>query len=229
MILTARLVNCEFLFDGVRRLWLEVPTTFHYRAGQYIYLTLANGDERPYSIANAPHDNLLEFHIHYHSTDNAFTHELFKELLDTKAIQFRGPAGQCIYPSPAPEQWILLAGGTGLAPCKAFIEEAIQHEHTKPVHLYWGARSAEHLYLDTLLKKWEREHSWFKYTPILFTNPELAGAYRHGMVHEAVLQDHPALNSLQVFASGPAPMVFAAQKALLAASLPPGHFSSDYT
>ena len=213
----------------MRRLWLEVPHTFNYSAGQYIYLILANGEERPYSIASAPHENLLEFHIHYHPADNAFTHELFTELLNTKTIQFRGPEGKCVYPAQPPEQGILLAGGTGLAPCKALVEAAIQHQHSKPVHLYWGVRTPEHLYLNSLLKKWEREHAWFKYTPVLFTSPELAGEYRYGMVHDTMLQDYAEHSTLQVFASGPAVMVFAAQKALLENGLSATQFCSDYT
>lgn len=143
-------------------------------------------------------------------------------------MRFRGPEGACTYPATEPEQWILLAGGTGLAPCKALIEAAIQNHHTKPVHLYWGVRSAEHLYLDSLLKKYQRENPWLEYTPVLFTNPEFAAGYRHGMVHEAAIQDH-LLANIQVFASGPAVMVHAAQKALLEKGLPTKHFHSDYT
>lgn len=226
---TARLVNCDFLHDNVRRLWLEVPSHFSYQSGQYIFLQLRNGEERPYSIACAPHENLLEFHIHYHATENAFTRVLFAELLEHKTIALRGPEGYCVYPTVAPDPWILLAGGTGLAPCKALVETAIQHQHDKPVHLYWGVRSPDHLYLNTLLHKWERDYPWFRYTPVLFTTETFAQDYRYGMVHEAALQDYPSLSNAMVFASGPAVMVYAAQEALLSHGLSESQFFSDYT
>ena len=209
----------------------ELPkdTTFSYQAGQFVYLVLANGDERPYSIASAPNNNLLEFHIHYHSGDNAFTHALFNELLANKSIRLHGPKGNCIYHLPAAKHWALLAGGTGLAPCKAIIEAAIQHQHTKPIHLYWGARTTEHLYFHQELLAWQQQHPWFTYTPVLFEQQHAGPDYQYGMVHEIVCRDYPHLAEVDVYASGPAIMVFAAQEYLRRHGLPDGQFSSDYT
>lgn len=230
-IVTAELVDCEFLPHGVRRVWLRLPsnTSFSYQAGQYLFLVLNNGEERPYSIANAPKDNILEFHIHHPPVETNFTHFLFKELLETKKIQLHGSYGHCVYHTPEQERWILLAGGTGLAPCKAIIEAAIAHGSEKPIELYWGVRTPEHLYEIELLEKWRKQYAWFHWTPVIF-NPETAnGDHRMGMVHEALIEDYPDLSSLFVYASGPAPMVLSSHTALLAEGLPGTQFWSDYT
>jgi NAD(P)H-flavin reductase len=229
--LTATLQDCEFLFDGIRRIWLTLPenSNFTYKAGQYVYLMLANGEERPYSIANAPQKNILEFHIHHHPHADDFTHELFNELLATKTVRLRGAEGHCFYHVPAHEKWILLAGGTGLAPCKAIIEAAIEHQHTKPIHLYWGTRTADHLYLHEQLSQWQQQYAWFKYTPVLFSPAEIHSHFTHGMVHEALLKDYNNLNELFVYAAGPAAMVFSSQEHLLRHGLLAKQFCSDYS
>lgn len=230
-LLTANLVDCEFLPNNIHRLWLKLPdnTHFSYRAGQYLYLVLADGEERPYSIASAPDKHILEFHIHHQPGDHTFTHLLFDELLRTKTIRLHGPFGHCVYHPPKQERWILLAGGTGLAPCKAMIEAAINDSNRKPIDLYWGVRSLHHLYADDLLNQWQTEHSWFRYIPVLFTADKTILDYRFGMVHEALLEDYPSLQSLLVYASGPVPMVLSAQKYLFEQGLPTEQFCSDYT
>ena len=229
--ITATLIDCEFLFDGVRRVWLALPenSTLTYQAGQYIYLTLADGEERPYSVANAPANNILELHIHYHSGGADFTHELFNELLNTRKIRLHGPAGHCYYHVPTQPRWVLLAGGTGLAPCKAIIEAAIAAQHPQFIHLYWGVRSPQHLYLHTQLTQWTQHHNWFTYTPVIFSTPEKHSAYRYGKVQEEMLKDYPQVQDLFVYTAGPAPMIFACQEYLLSHSLPADQFCSDYT
>jgi CDP-4-dehydro-6-deoxyglucose reductase len=193
-------------------------------------LVLENGEERPYSIANAPQDHLLEFHIHCSSAESNFTHDLFQELLETKTIRLHGSFGHCVYHIPKQERWILLAGGTGLAPCKAIIEAAIADpHHTKNIELYWGVRTPEHLYEKKLLEQWQNTYSWFHWTPVIF-NPELGdGDYRMGMVHDALIEDYPDLSDIFVYASGPAAMVLSAHQALLEYGLSPEQFCSDYT
>lgn len=229
--ITATLIDCEFLFDGIRRVWLELPTNtgFSYQAGQYIFLTLADGEERPYSIANAPTNNIIELHIHHHTANVDFTHELFNELLSTRRIRLHGPVGNCYYHVPTQKHWILLAGGTGLAPCKAIIEAAIANQHTKSMHLYWGVRSPQHLYLHAELTQWAQQHSWFNYTPVIFASSEPLAHYRYGVVQEAVLQDYTHPKDLFIYTAGPAAMIFACQEYLLRHGLPASQFCSDYT
>ncbi|HXG41145.1 MAG TPA: FAD-binding oxidoreductase, partial [Dehalococcoidia bacterium] len=54
-LLTARIVGRRDLTDDLMLLWLEVPSSFTFRPGQYITIG-RDGIERPYSIASAPHE-----------------------------------------------------------------------------------------------------------------------------------------------------------------------------
>ncbi|MCS7275926.1 MAG: FAD-binding oxidoreductase [Dehalococcoidia bacterium] len=54
-VLTARIVGRRDLTGDLMLLWLEVPSSFNFRPGQYITIG-RDGIERPYSIVSAPHE-----------------------------------------------------------------------------------------------------------------------------------------------------------------------------
>ncbi len=43
-----------------------------------------------------------------------------------------------------------MAGGTGIAPVKAILEELINREDPRDVYIYWGMPSSEGFYLESL-------------------------------------------------------------------------------
>jgi len=91
----------------------------------------------------------------------------------------------------------------------------------RPIHLYWGARTAAELYLDELPVRWARENDHISYGRALSeaAPDEPLDAYR-GLVHEAVLADHPDLSGFDVYMSGPPGMIEAAKKAFVGHALP---------
>ena len=103
---------------------------------------------------------------------------------------------------------ILIAGGTGFAPIKSILEYAFAQGIQRPLHLYWGVRAKRDLYLPDLPQAWAKQHSNFKFTPVLSEpKPEDHWSGRQGWVHEAVAEDHPDLSRHEVYASGPPPMI----------------------
>jgi ferredoxin--NADP+ reductase len=60
----ARVVRREDLTADLFRLWLVPEIEFEFKPGQYITIG-ANGIERPYSIASAPYEPLIELFIEY--------------------------------------------------------------------------------------------------------------------------------------------------------------------
>jgi CDP-4-dehydro-6-deoxyglucose reductase len=132
---------------------------------------------------------------------------------------------------------ILLASGTGFAPIKAIAEhifaEGINREDSgkvsRPVVLYWGARTRSDLYLDSLPERWATEQPNFRYVPVLSeARPDDAWTGRTGFVHRAVMEDFPDLSRHQVYACGVPIMVNSARRDFTAlCGLPEDQFFAD--
>jgi NAD(P)H-flavin reductase len=79
-------------------------------------------------------------------------------------------------------------------------------------------RTRTSLYLVELIERWQREHVNFRFTPVL-SEPDDAWTGRRGLVHEAMLADHPDLAGYEVYACGSVKMVEAAVPDFLAHGL----------
>ncbi len=186
---------------------LRCAAPLSYRAGQYIDLLLEDGQRRSYSMATYARDgsDLLELHVR-HLPGGLFTDRLFNGMQPGQQFQLEGPAGS-FFMREGSESVILLASGTGFAPVKALVEEAIATGSTRAMRLYWGGRRAADLYLDALCRDWAASLPWFDYVPVLSEADGASGwSGRTGFVHQAVMQDVPAMQSYQVYACG-APVV----------------------
>jgi len=117
---------------------------------------------------------------------------------------------------------ICVAGGTGFAPVKAMVEQAIERGETREIDIYWGVRSARDLYMGELARSWADAHANIRFTPVLSHPDEDAGTVEDavsGWVHEAVLAAHPSLAGKEVYASGPPLMIDAIRETFLKAGL----------
>jgi NAD(P)H-flavin reductase len=86
--------------------------------------------------------------------------------------------------------------------------------------LYWGVRHAEDLYERARLEDWVRVHANFRFVPVLSEpRPEDGWRGRSGLVHEAILADHPDLSGFDVYTCGSVKMVESARPAFLAQGL----------
>ncbi|MCI1003401.1 anthranilate 1,2-dioxygenase ferredoxin subunit AndAb [Herbaspirillum sp. C7C8] len=186
---------------------LRCAAPLSYRAGQYIDLLLEDGQRRSYSMATHARDgsDLLELHVR-HLPGGLFTDRLFNGMQPGQPFSLEGPAGS-FFMRQGREPVILLASGTGFAPVKALVEEAIATGSTRAMRLYWGGRRAADLYLDALCRDWAASLPWFDYVPVL-SEPDATSGWigRTGFVHQAVMQDVPAMQACQVYACG-APVV----------------------
>jgi CDP-4-dehydro-6-deoxyglucose reductase len=123
---------------------------------------------------------------------------------------------------------MLIAGGTGFAPIKSIVQDAIARDIDRPMHLYWGARARRDLYLHDLALEWSRTRPNFRYTPVLSEPPPPEHwSGRSGLVHEAVLADYADLSGVDVYASGPPPMIEAIRASLPKRGLAPDRLYYD--
>jgi CDP-4-dehydro-6-deoxyglucose reductase len=212
----ARVVEKTRLNENVIRLRLRLPEAqrLQFLAGQYVEMLLAGGKRRAFSIASCPSlENEIELHIR-HVEGGDFTSYVFDDLQERDILRFEGPLGNFFVRNDALDRpLIMVGGGTGFAPLKSMIENLLEHGDRRPVHLYWGARTAEELYLDELPIRWMQAHDHIHYRRALSesTAPRSDFAFA-GLVHEAVLSDHPDLSAFDVYMSGPPAMIEVARK-----------------
>ncbi len=211
------------LCADVMELQLLPPRNEHlrYLPGQYLDILLPEGKRRAFSIANAPHHGpTLNLHVR-RVLGGGFTQFVFDELKLGQLLRIEAPLGTFVPREGGDRPIILMAGGTGLAPIKAIVEHLLDEATHRALHVYWGARHVDDLYLDTLCRQWQREHSNLRYTPVLSeANPLERNQFRAGHVHEAVLKDFPDLKRFDVYMSGPPPMIEAGRRDFVAAGLP---------
>ncbi len=222
-LVKVRITALERLGADVARLFLQLPANsgFSYRAGQYLDI-LHEGAGRSFSIACAPRsDGLLELHIR-RIPGNPFTDFVFETLTVGAELTIAGPFGRFALQPPGPRHRLFLAGGTGFAPIKSFIETHLRQCPAATASLYWGARSSRDLYLHAQACQWQREQG-LRYVPVL-SEEEAGWRGRSGLVHEALLADWPELSGCEVYASGPPAMIEAARQACLAQGLAAEHF-----
>ena len=209
-IMPARVVQMEKLADDVMRLSLKLAEgqRLQYLAGQYIDILLSGNQRRSFSLSTSPlSDELLQLHIR-HVPGGHFTDHVFEKMKEKDLLRFQGPFGMYFLREDSDRPAILVAGGTGFAPIKGMLEYAFAQGIKRPLHLYWGVRAKRDLYLPDLPQTWAKEHSHFKFTPVLSEpKPEDHWNGRQGWVHEAVAADYPDLSGYEVYASGPPPMI----------------------
>ncbi len=214
--LAVRVASLRRLAPDVMQVELELPASarFDYRAGQYIDILLPDGERRSFSIANRPGEGRrLELHIR-HVEGGRFTGHVFESMAEGDVLRIDGPHGRFCLDEASDRPLLFVAGGTGFAPVKALIEEALHTMPQRSVTLYWGSRDGAGQYLAEQVRAWPG----VRYVAVLSEARE-EGA-RHGLVHDAVVADLDDLAGHDVYVAGPPVMVEAAREAFGARGLP---------
>ena len=210
------------------KLLLPKTERLQFFAGQYIDFLLKNGKHRSFSLANAPHDDeFIELHIR-HIPGGKFTGEVFDEMKEKDMMRIKGPLGNFYIREESQRPIILMAGGTGFAPMKGMIEHALKVDMQRPIHLYWGARTKEDLYMNELAYSWTKQNPLIRYTPVLSDALEEDNwAGRTGLVHKAIMEDYPDLSRYEIYGSGAPGMVYAGRDEFVKNNLNLDYYYSD--
>jgi CDP-4-dehydro-6-deoxyglucose reductase len=225
-----RVTARELLAPDVMRLLLKLPQgqALRFRPGQYLDFILQGGKRRSFSMAAPPAaDGQIELHIR-RVPGGHFTGHVFDAMQDKALLRLEAPLGTFFLREENDAPVLLVGGGTGFAPLKAMLEDALPRLPQRRFHLFWGARARRDLYLDALPRAWADQYPNFRYTPVL--SEAMSGDVwtgEAGWVHEAVLRLYPNLAGNEVYMSGPPPMVAAARDAFVACGLDPERLYFD--
>jgi NAD(P)H-flavin reductase/hemoglobin-like flavoprotein len=218
---TAEVVQVDRLPGDIAVVTVAPDRVLPYEAGQHLTLQTPRWPHvwRPYSIACRPReDGLISLHVK--AIPGGWVSRALVHHTEAGDELILGPAMGTMTLEPAGRRDLLcVAGGTGLAPIKAIVEQAVRDSAARPrqIHLFYGARKREQLY--------DLKDLW-----------RLADAY-HGLQLAPVTSDDPAFDGMQgnvgrvaarymphrdceAYVAGPADMVRESIRVLTRAGIP---------
>ncbi|AXK85377.1 2Fe-2S iron-sulfur cluster binding domain-containing protein [Nocardia farcinica] len=208
------------------------PATFEYKPGQYADLTIPGTDEhRSFSMASTQTTpDRLEFLIKKYP-GGKFAELLENDLSIGDEIELTGPYGSFTLKEGHILPIVCIGGGAGMAPILSLLRHMSETGNTRPVHFYYGARTAGDLfYLEEILERGERLAD-FHFVACLSESAEhdLTGAFsvEPGNVTDVVGRLEPDIAKSEVYLCGPPPMVDAALALLDAEGTPPDQIFYD--
>ena len=206
-------------------LTLRPETPLAYAPGQSISLET---DLRPrlwryYSPANAPReDGRIELHVRAQDGGPVST-ALVRQAGVGDLLRLGPPLGHLAL-EDSDRDLLLVAGGTGLAPLKALVDQVARQGPQRRVDLFVGARTEERLYDRAALERLAREHPWLTVTSAV--SQDKHSAVEQGDVADVVLR-HGPWRSRDVYVAGSAPMVEDTVGRLVGSGVPPERVRSE--
>ncbi|TCJ11907.1 2Fe-2S iron-sulfur cluster binding domain-containing protein [Parasulfuritortus cantonensis] len=206
------------------RVRLDEPLP-HYLAGQYADISVPGVVDQPrsYSFACAPENEAaghVSFHIR-HVPNGRMTGWLHGGNRDGQKVTVSGPYGSFwLRESPAP--MLCIAGGSGMAPIKALLEQVSSQGFRRKVTYIFGARTRDDLYcLDEMGAIENRGNGQFHFLPVLSREPESSGwDGLRGRCTEILSLDRFAdIRDSHAYLCGPPAMIDSAVQCLTGAGL----------
>lgn len=225
---TTTVAALEWPAANVARLTLELPpdSGFDFRAGQYVRIRTPGGEWRSYSMATTARDlPSMDFLVRI-IPGGAMSEYLRGRCRPGHELEIEGPMGAFIvHPSRAPH--IFVAGGSGLAPILAMIDE-IRHRGGRrpPIILSFGcAGERDFFYRDELeLRQW-----WMPELRLVLSADDASRT--PGLIRGTAVSaldgeriDHP---DTVAYLCGPPRMIEAARRCLAERGVKPDHIYAE--
>ncbi|MFC4083306.1 globin domain-containing protein [Amycolatopsis samaneae] len=187
-----------------------------YRAGGYVSVETPHRPRlwRYLSPTTAPrNDGVLTFHVR--AVPGGWVSGAIVRHTRPGEVWRIGPAmgSLSVLPSVRPRPLLMIGGGTGITPLLSILDDLSRWTHNPRVHLFFGGRRPEDLYVLDDLRKLAATAKWLTITPVT-EEGAVAGGDR-GSLATAVTQ-RGAWNTHDVLVSGSPPMIRATIARLLA-------------
>lgn len=225
----AEITSHELRAPGVAVLKLAPTEPVPYTAGQYLWVQVTKWPRvwRQFSAATAPRPGgLIELHVRAVPgglVSNTLVHHSTSG--DTVIL---GAAEGGMALGDSDRDLLCVAGGTGLAPIKAIIEQAISGAaggRARKITLFYGARQHFDLYDLQDLYLLEAAYPALHVVPVLSDEPGFSGLT--GLLPDVVhSQGSSMFRNCEAYICGPPAMV-SRTAAILAASVPPDQLHHD--
>ncbi len=220
------------LTHDILEISIEMDGPMEYTAGEYADLRVPGVLEefRSYSFAARPDPqraNLAVFHIRK-VPGGSFTEWLHQADRLGARVELRGPFGDFrLRSGTAP--MVCVAGGSGMAPIKALLEQAVADGAQRDCTYLFGARTQKDLYCqDDMAQIASQWKGTFRFIPVLSNEPEDSDwTGPRGLVTEFLSREIADLATCHAYMCGPPPMLDAAIEVLKQAGISAEHIHFD--
>jgi ferredoxin-NADP reductase len=144
---------------------------FTFKPGQWIDITLlsptqtdAKGNVRGFSIASAPHEDILM--VATRLRDTAFKRELATMPLNTE-IKIEGPGGNLVLHNNAARTAVFLAGGIGVTPIRSILSHAAKQRLPHRILFFFSNRQPEDAPFLADLQALQKENPNYTFIPTM--------------------------------------------------------------
>lgn len=218
---TAEVVDHQRLSWDLAVVRVQPSESVPYRAGQYVSVETPQRPRlwRYLSPANAPRsDGMMEFHVR--AVPGGWVSRAIvghAQVDDTWRIG--PPMGRISVDRERDKAVVMIAGGTGVAPMRAMIEELAKYGTNPDVRLFFGGRTPDDLYdLDHLLNT-AATNPWLTVVPVLENDPGAVAGAEHGTLADVVTR-LGAWDDHEVLVCGSPAMIRATVSRMLVAGTP---------
>ncbi|MFF4486673.1 globin domain-containing protein [Streptomyces sp. NPDC001544] len=203
---------------GIAEITVRPDAPYPYTAGQYASVETPWQPKawRYYSPAHAPRpDNTVTFHVRA-VAQGQVSQSLVYRAGPGDVVRLGPTQGDMTLDPRSDRDLVCVAGGTGMAPIKALVEDAARTGTGRYVDVFVGARTAEELYgLDDMLRMSQRHH-WLSVRAAV-SHERIAGL--EGTLPR-VLNEFGPWYRHEAFLSGPVDMVTQASATLARQGIP---------
>lgn len=226
LLYDARIIAQERVSENVVILRVRPDYPYKYQAGQFTNIMRSDGVCRSYSIASITGAHELEFHIR--RVDNGILSTwLYDRDLTDEVIKLSEAIGECTLTQEMANKNLLLVGiGTGLAPLYGVIQDALNDNSQREIHLFHGSLTFEGLYLVEQLKQLESQHHSFNYYPTYLKGDKREGFFQEDLVNSIKNFQFDGQNTIVMICGDPM-MVKKIKQTIFLAGTPSRNILSD--
>ncbi len=211
--------------DAVYQVKLAPETPFEFQAGQYLCVVMGEKDKRPFSIASAPGSEIIELHIGA-AVSESYPMQVVERLKTETHIEIEAPGGDAFLRADSHRPRLLIAGGTGFSYIKSIVEQQIALGQQVETSLYWGCRTQDAMYYESIARQWHDAHPWMHFVPVVEEAPADWNGKTNNLL-EQIKTDFISLVGYDIYIAGRFNMVGAAREVFREMGVDEPHLYGD--
>lgn len=201
---------------STKSFFFEPQETFSWQPGQYFYITLPRliypderGDTRHFTISSSPTEGKL-IRLTTRIRDESGYKKTLEELPIGTELQGKGPNGLFVLNEKSSKQNILIAGGIGITPFRAFIKYNVDNHLGLDFKLIYSNSDAEFVFKEEL-DGFSKSSDNLK---IKYINTTIDGRIDQLKIANCIKEWHLEIKNIKWWIVGPPPFVTAIEDIL---------------